>query len=103
MHKIDEIKIKNVTVSDKELVDRIANDFYQVNGRKEMFAYMVNADIRTDTNAYIHYHDEYMVYYIDDVKAKDELETRFVEPETDNLISWNIDFDTYELSILYYD
>ena len=44
-----------------------------------------------------------MNYYIQYVKMKDELENKYVYAEIDDPISWNLDFETYEIVIYYVD
>ena len=100
---LENVKTKIVHISDKKFVDDVANFYYEVNGRRELISYMLNNDMRTDTPAYRRYHQDYMNYYIQYVKMKDELENKYVYAEIDNPISWNLDFETYEIVIYYVD
>lgn len=95
------MNIKIIKVENQELINLIEALHYEVNSRKDLIAFMLNSDMRTDTAAYERYNKEYMEFYIQYNKAKNKLEEMYVRTAVKNPINWNLDFETGEVTIEY--
>ena len=92
---------KIVKIENKEFVNLIEALHYEVNSRKDLIAYMLNSNMRTDTEAYEKYNREYREFYIQYNEAKNKLEEMYVRAAVENPMNWNLDFETGEVTINY--
>lgn len=92
---------KIVKVENQELINLIESLHYEVNSRKDLIAFMLNSNMRTDTTAYERYNKEYMEFYIQYNEAKNKLEQMYVRTAVENPKDWNLDFETGEITINY--
>ena len=92
---------KVIKIENEEFVNLIEALHYEVNSRKDLIAYMLNSNMRTDTEAYEKYNREYREFYIQYNEAKNKLEEMYVRTAVENPTSWNLDFETGEVTIEY--
>ena len=92
---------KIVKVDNQDLINFIEGLHYEVNSRKDLIAFMLNNNMRTDTDAYKKYNKEYMEFYIQYIEAKNQLEKMYVRTAVENPTDWNLDFETGKLTINY--
>jgi hypothetical protein len=92
---------KIIKIENQELINLIEKLHYEVNSRKDLIAYMLNNNMRTDTEAYEKYNREYREFYIQYNEAKNKLEEIYVRTAVENPINWNLDFETSEVTIEY--
>lgn len=92
---------KIVKIENQELINLIESLHYEVNSRKDLIAFMLNSDMRTDTAAYERYNKEYMEFYIQYSEAKNKLEEMYVRTAVENPRDWNLNFESGELTINY--
>lgn len=95
------MNIKVIKIENEEFVNLIEALHYEVNSRKDLIAYMLNSDMRTDTAAYEKYNREYREFYVQYNEAKNKLEEMYVRTAVENPMSWNLDFETGEVTIEY--
>lgn len=94
---------KIIKIENQELVNLIESLHYEVNSRKDLIAYMLNSDMRTDTAAYEKYNKEYREFYVQYNEAKNKLEETYVRTAVENPMNWNLDFETGKITIEYAD
>ena len=92
---------KIIKIENEEFVNLIEALHYEVNSRRDLIAYMLNSDMRTDTEAYEKYNKEYREFYIQYNEAKNKLEEIYVRTTVENPINWNLNFSTGEITINY--
>ena len=92
---------KVIKIENEEFVNLIEALHYEVNSRKDLIAYMLNSNMRTDTEAYEKYNREYREFYIQYNEAKNKLEEMYVRTVIENPTSWNLNFETGEVTIEY--
>ena len=92
---------KIVKIENQDFINLIESLHYEVNSRKDLIAFMLNSNMRTDTEAYERYNKEYMEFYIQYTEAKNKLEEMYVFTAVENPINWNLDFTTGEVTINY--
>lgn len=92
---------KIVKVENQELVNLIESLQYEVNARKELISFMLSTDMSMDTHAFERYNKEYMDFYIQYNEAKNQLQKMYVYTAVENPISWNLDFETSEITITF--
>lgn len=94
---------KIIKIENEELINFIESLHYEVNSRKELIAFMLNSNMRTDTAAYEKYNKEYKEFYVQYTEAKNKLEEMYVRTAVKNPINWNLNFETSEVTIEYVD
>lgn len=92
---------KVIKIENEEFVNLIEALHYEVNSRKDLIAYMLNSNMRTDTEAYEKYNREYREFYVQYNEAKNKLEEMYVRTAVEDPINWNLDFSTGEITINY--
>lgn len=92
---------KVIKIENEEFVNLIEALHYEVNSRKDLIAFMLNSNMRTDTEAYEKYNREYREFYIQYNEAKSKLEEMYVRTAVENPMNWNLDFNSGEVTIEY--
>lgn len=95
------MNIKVIKIENEEFVNLIEALHYEVNSRKDLIAFMLNNNMRTDTEAYEKYNKEYKEFYVQYNEAKNKLEEMYVRAAVKNPINWNLNFETSEVTIEY--
>lgn len=73
---------------------------YEVNARKGLLSYLVTF-MKADKTSFQSYHDEYIFLFRQYDKLKFALSQKYVIPlYPNNDVTWDLDFDTCELTII---
>lgn len=92
---------KVIKIENEEFVNLIEALHYEVNSRRDLIAYMLNNNMRADTEAYERYNREYREFYVQYNEAKNKLEEMYVRTAVENPMNWNLNFETGEVTIEY--
>ena len=83
-------------IVDVALCEKIEALQYEVRARQDLITTYLDSRANISNARYEEYHKEYLNYFIQYEKAKKELVDKYVGP---NKNSWNLDFNTRELTI----
>ena len=84
-----------------EVVTKIQALSVQVESRKEVIAYMLANNFMTDSAQFMKYQTEYSEFYKEFDRAKMDMENAYVRTAVASPKSWNLDYNTREVTITY--
>lgn len=90
---------KMVVSVSQEWVDKIQALQFEVTARKDIISYMLSNGHDMNSEGYKKYYAEYMEFFKEYDKVKDEFAREYVLPYTNNkLVDWNLDFVEKEVT-----
>lgn len=93
---------KKVIKVDEKIRDYIESIDYELGARKELVAFMLENNMKVNTDAFKKYQHELTEYSIKFKLAKNELEKQYVFPAIgDAKVNWRLDYSTSELTITF--
>lgn len=72
---------------------------YEINARKSLLAYII-ATMQKDNLYFKQYHEEYLTLYKQYEQLKSDISQKYIIPSfADKAVTWELDFNTHELTI----
>lgn len=93
--------MKKTLKVDSEIVVELQRLSVAVESRKELISFMISNDMDLTSPKFKEYEDEYEKYYFQYSALKKELEDKVLASKfgKDNLLRWNLDFATEEVTV----
>jgi len=93
------MQTKEISIN-AETVNYIEGIHYELSARKDIIAFMLSNDMKTDTEAFQQYQKELSEFYAKFNLAKKELESMYIPPEwKGHEVNWTLDYVTGVMTI----
>lgn len=94
--------IRAVQLDKLEIIDDLSRLSIEVEARKELISFMLTNNMDCGTSQFLKYQKEYLDFFTKYQAKKQEFEMNIrtsILEKNEKLISWNLDFNTRELTL----
>lgn len=93
--------MKKIRIENQEIINHLEALGYEVNARKELLSYMVQAGVPLSDTTFQDYHKEYRECFARYELAKAEFEKQYVQPLAPDgrKLNWKLDYAARELTV----